>query len=68
MVQMLRDFSQLIETHCTNCDFKFLCSRCFIHFAKDGEFVMNKEFCDKKKKKFDTLSKIVQLIEEGVLE
>lgn len=50
MVQMLRDFSQLIKTNCTNCDFRFLCSRCFIHFAKDEKFVMSKEFCDKKKK------------------
>ena len=67
MVQILQEFSQLIKNHCTHCDVRFLCSRCFIHFAKNGEFVMRKEFCEKKKKKFNVLNRVIQLIEEGVL-
>jgi sulfatase maturation enzyme AslB (radical SAM superfamily) len=67
MAKIVRDFTGLIKTHCLDCDARFLCHRCYIHFAKNGVFTVDPAFCEKKRKVFKSLEKLIELKEEKVI-
>jgi len=66
MVSIIQEFMDLVKQHCADCDARFLCNRCYIHFAKDGRFSINPEFCEINKKSIKKLEKIIRLKEKGV--
>ncbi|HLP47047.1 MAG TPA: radical SAM protein [Candidatus Kapabacteria bacterium] len=67
MNQITHAFMDLIKIKCLGCEARFLCSRCYIHFAKNGTFEMDPDFCVLNKKKIKKLEKLIQLKEKGVL-
>lgn len=67
MEKIVRDFTSMIQKNCMDCDLKFLCTRCFIHFAKDGEFRIDPAFCENSKKIFLRLEKLIQLKIGGLI-
>lgn len=67
MNQITHAFMDLIKGKCLDCEARFLCSRCYIHFAKNGTFQMDPDFCILNKKKIKKLEKLIQLKEKGVL-
>lgn len=52
MVEILEKFRDLNIEHCSKCDARFVCSRCFINFFGDKEIEINEHFCEENKKKF----------------
>jgi uncharacterized protein len=67
MIQITHEFVDLIKQKCIDCEARFLCNRCYIHFAKNGKFEMNTDFCDMNKKSIKKLEDIIELKEKGVL-
>jgi uncharacterized protein len=67
MQEIICEFTELIRRNCLDCEARFLCTRCYIHFARNGKFEMNAGFCRKKKQYINKLEKIIQLYEKGVL-
>jgi uncharacterized protein len=67
MIKIVRDFAGLIKRNCLDCGVRFLCRRCYIHFARDGRFSMDPEFCESQQKLFNRLEKILDLKEENVI-
>jgi len=67
MAKIVRDFTDLIKKHCLNCEAKFLCQRCYIHFAKNGVFAVDPMFCENSKKVFSRMEKLVELKEKKVI-
>ncbi|MCP4213086.1 MAG: hypothetical protein GY765_00450 [bacterium] len=49
MVSIAAEFSGLIKETCGECRARFLCRRCYIHFAREGRFEIDPEFCDKQR-------------------
>lgn len=62
MQKILSDFFSITEKYCFKCDIKSLCAPCFVSFAENGRFKIDKEFCRLKRK--DILKKL----EEHVLQ
>jgi uncharacterized protein len=67
MTEIAQEFMALIKQKCRECDARFLCSRCYIHFAKNGVFEINPEFCETNKSYIRKLEKIIELKERGIL-
>jgi uncharacterized protein len=67
MKEIVLEFKDLIKKKCINCEARFLCSPCYIHFANDGMFKMNPEFCKMNKRSIERLEKMIELKESGVL-
>lgn len=67
MEKFLRDYTELIKKNCLNCDVRFLCRRCYIQFAKDGEFSIDPLFCENRKNIFYRLEKLIELKEENII-
>lgn len=44
--QIIRDFKQINQRYCIGCDFRFLCQRCYITFAKDGILEYDRNVCE----------------------
>ena len=66
MAKILEGFSNLIKEECMDCEIRSLCYRCFIPFAKDGKFKMNKDYCrDMKKLTLRNLERVIRLEKEG---
>jgi uncharacterized protein len=66
MRDMVQAFMNLVRQKCGDCDARFLCNRCFIHFAADGKFEINPEFCEINKRSIKKLENIIRLKEKGV--
>jgi uncharacterized protein len=45
MVKMAKEFINLLNTKCKNCDVKYLCRRCYVLFGKDGRFEIDEDYC-----------------------
>ncbi|MDQ1349934.1 MAG: uncharacterized protein QG657_235 [Acidobacteriota bacterium] len=45
MKRIASQYVQFMESKCVDCSVYYLCQRCYIHFAGDGEFKMNSQFC-----------------------
>ena len=67
MIQIAHDYMDLIKQNCIDCEARFLCNRCYIHFAKKGRFVMDADFCKMNKKSIKKLEDIIDLKMKGVL-
>jgi len=68
MESLLHDYVELIKKNCMDCDFNFLCQRCFVHFAKDGKFEFDPSFCANSRKAFtNLLEEHIRLNEEDLL-
>lgn len=50
MLAYIKEFQEVIKTYCSNCEVRFLCSRCFVVLAGDGRFKINPEYCEDQKK------------------
>ena len=50
MQKIVKKYTSITKNHCMKCKFKFLCSPCYIYFAEDGVFRIDKEFCKSQKK------------------
>jgi uncharacterized protein len=67
MAFFARSFADEIKTHCSECNIRFLCKRCYTHFAGDGEFRLDPEFCKKQKEIcINNLENYIKYKEEGV--
>jgi len=67
MTKIANEFMDLIKQKCRDCEARFLCHRCYIHFARNGKFEMNPDFCDMNKRSIRKLESIIELKERGVL-
>jgi uncharacterized protein len=68
MSRLLEEFCALVRRECDDCEFKFLCFRCFVPFAKDGVFELDPNFCrDMKESLKEGLEKYIQNEMEGVI-
>jgi uncharacterized protein len=45
MTRMVKEYTDAVKTHCSNCKFRFLCTRCLVNFCGDGRFILNPQFC-----------------------
>lgn len=46
MQRIASDYLSSIGSKCRTCAIRFLCSRCYIHFAQDGKFAPDSSFCE----------------------
>lgn len=68
MAAMAMDFCQAVKENCSHCAFKFLCNRCFVHFAGDGNFRLDPQFCsDQKEFIINNLEKYIECKEEAIV-
>ena len=68
MKQMLNEFSEVIKSHCMECEVNCFCERCFATFARDGRFEMDHEYCKNTKRIMEnTLNEFIQLKREGII-
>jgi radical SAM protein with 4Fe4S-binding SPASM domain len=44
--QIIKDFKKINQKHCSRCDFRFLCQRCYITFARDGVLEYDRKICE----------------------
>ncbi len=67
MVAIVREYMDIIKTHCSDCDARFLCGRCFMQFAGKGEFKFNPEICSQQRQAiFYDLERYIRYKEEGL--
>jgi len=45
MITIINDYIRTVKEVCSNCNLKFLCTKCFASFCGDGEFKINPDFC-----------------------
>jgi radical SAM protein with 4Fe4S-binding SPASM domain len=50
MQKILKNYVSITGNHCLKCNVRFLCNPCYVHFAEDGNFRLDKEFCKSQKK------------------
>lgn len=67
MKEIVLEFINLIKQKCIDCEARFLCSPCYIHFAGDGKLEIAPEFCGMNKRTVKKLEKMIELKELGVL-
>ncbi|MCX6579133.1 MAG: radical SAM protein [Candidatus Aminicenantes bacterium] len=68
MITLAREFQNMIKTHCSGCNIRFLCTQCFVTFAGDGEFKPDPEFCQRQKKAIvANLEKYIECKEERLI-
>ena len=48
--KMVADYSSVVEKNCMKCKVRFLCNPCYVSFAENGDFKIDKGFCKWKKK------------------
>ena len=68
MIAIVKEFCAVIEEHCSDCNIQFLCSRCYVQFAGNGEFRLDPEFCKQKKETaMNNLETFIRCKEEGLV-
>jgi len=50
MIKIIDDFFSITNSHCSKCDYAFLCVPCYVFFADKGFFKLNADACEFKKK------------------
>jgi uncharacterized protein len=50
MQKILEKYLAITRNYCAKCEIKILCSPCYVNFAEDGNFKIDKEFCKSNKK------------------
>lgn len=48
--KIIADYLEINKNHCAKCDIKYLCSRCYLTFAKDGVLEYDEDICKRKRK------------------
>jgi uncharacterized protein len=46
MIAYINEYIGIIKKYCLTCEINCLCMRCFVNFARDGRFEIDKEFCE----------------------
>jgi len=65
--KMLIKSLNLQNKYCSTCDVKYLCTRCYIHFASDGKFEMSDNFCKSQRKGIlEYMNYYVKVKNEGI--
>lgn len=59
MLEMFNSYVRSLKAHCTTCEVRFLCLRCYANFAQDGTFEISEQFCANQKR---TIPKILSEI------
>jgi uncharacterized protein len=68
MLTILKNFSDLIKENCTDCEIRFLCSRCFAQFADNETFKIPEGFCERSIGATKAnLERYIQFKENGVI-
>jgi uncharacterized protein len=68
MVDIVNEFKQVVKKQCTDCNIKFLCTRCYLHFGGNGEFNLNSKFCKNQRESIiSNLEKYIKYKEEGLV-
>ena len=49
MVELVRGFLNIRKKYCSDCDINYLCKPCYIAFASNGTFDLDKDFCSRSK-------------------
>jgi radical SAM protein with 4Fe4S-binding SPASM domain len=50
MAEIASQYIELLNNNCRDCEVRYLCNKCYIHFAKEGTFQVSEEYCRKEKK------------------
>lgn len=50
MRQMMENYLEVETKFCPDCEVRFICKRCYINFARDGEFVYDQQYCERMKR------------------
>ncbi len=67
MAAIANEYMDVIKTHCSDCDARFLCGRCFLQFAGNGRFELDPEFCSQQRESiFNGLARYIRYKEEGL--
>ncbi len=45
MIRIANEFQSLIKRKCWDCEYKFLCNKCYATFAEEGKFFIEEKFC-----------------------
>ena len=62
MQEITRRFVSIFKRYCMKCEVKFLCSPCYVPFAKDGSLKFDRKFCEARKRTiFSNLKEYVEL-------
>jgi uncharacterized protein len=67
IAEIMQEYTQLINTHCLKCTVRYLCQRCYVHFAGDGVLKINSQFCEYSRKALGQIEKVIQLKENNIL-
>jgi uncharacterized protein len=68
MVEIAGEFIEAVKTHCSDCSIRYLCNRCYIYFAGQGEFKLDPQYCKQQKANIvRQLERFIQFKEEGLL-
>ncbi len=66
--KIITGYREINKNHCSECEIKYLCSRCYLTFAKDGVLQFDEEVCKRKRKNIQVrLEEHVQLKEKAAL-
>lgn len=65
--KLMQEFINLNKKYCRHCEVRFLCQRCFVHFAGNGNLVIDPGFCENNKKIFYRLERLIELKEENLI-
>lgn len=67
MAAMIKKFTGFMKNQCSECNFRLLCTPCYIQFTRNGDFQANPGFCDAQKKRIvRDLERYIQHKEEGL--
>ncbi len=67
MKKIVKDFIKINKEICYKCNMKFLCDRCYVHFAKDGRLRVNKLYCEMNKRSIKRMLERFVTLKEGRL-
>ena len=67
MQRICKEFILLNKKHCYNCRVRFLCPRCYVTFAKNGKFIIEKTLCKTREKAIIAqLEYYIKIQEKGI--
>ena len=67
MAEITTQYIKLLENNCCHCEVRFICNKCYIHFAKNGTFQVTEEYCRKEKQAIKKkLEKAISFQQKGM--
>lgn len=69
MAAIVNEYAEVIKNHCSGCNIRFLCKRCYVYLAGNGQFRLDPSFCSHQRETIiKNLGKYIECKqEEGLL-